>query len=159
MSDIKQSSMKQNFRTSELLRRLFKTPDFAAFLEENKDSVHINSFVEHLERLCADKNMIREHVIKRAGIERSFGHQIFRGSRQPSRDNVIRLAFGFSLSVDETQELLKIARKSALYPKIKRDAIILFGLSHKKTMIDMQNIISENELTLLGGEKYDYGEL
>ena len=102
--------------------------------------------------------MVREHVIKRSGIERSFGHQLFRGSRQPSRDNVIRLAFGFSLTLDETQALLRTARKSALYPKIKRDAIILFGLSHGKTMIEVQNIISENGLTLLGGEKYDYGE-
>ena len=72
--------------------------------------------------------------------------------------SVIRLAFGFPLTVDETQELLRIARKSALYPKIMRDSIILFGLAHGKTMIDVQSIISEHGLTLLGGEKYDYAE-
>ena len=148
----------QNFRTSTLLRRLFKTPDFGAFFAENKDSLHIPTFVEQLGRLCEEKGIVREHVIRSAGIERSFGHQLFRGARQPSRDNVIRLAFGFSLTVDETQELLRIARKSALYPKIKRDAIILHGLSHGKTMINVQSIISENGLTLLGGEKYDYAE-
>ena len=152
------SDMKQSLRTSTLLRRLFKTPDVGTFLAENKDSIHVPSFIERLNRICLEKNMVREHVIKRSGIERSFGHQLFRGARQPSRDNVIRLAFGFSLNVDETQKLLTIARKSALYPKIKRDAIILHSLSHGKTMLDVQSIISENGLTLLGGEKYDYSE-
>ena len=153
-----QRDAKRNLQTSTLLRRLFKTSDVHSYLAENGDSICIPTFVEQLERLCEEKSMVREHVIKRAGIERSFGHQLFRGSRRPSRDNVIRLAFGFSLTVGETQELLRIARKSALYPKIKRDAIILFGLAHGKTMIDIQSIISEHGLTLLGGEKYDYGE-
>ena len=72
-----QSDTKQNLRTSTLFRRLFKTPDFGAFLAENKDSIHISSFVEQLGSLCEEKGMVREHVIKRSGIERSFGHQLF----------------------------------------------------------------------------------
>jgi transcriptional regulator with XRE-family HTH domain len=150
--------VKQPLRTSTLLRRLFKSPDLDTFLTDNNSSIYVPSFIDELRRLCEEKDIVREKVIRRSGIERSFGYQLFRGVRRPSRDNVIRLAFGFSLSVSETQNLLKHARKPELYPKIKRDAIILFSLSRGITMIELQNLLNENELTLLGDEKYGHGE-
>jgi transcriptional regulator with XRE-family HTH domain len=152
------SGAKDKLRTSTLLRRLFKASDLDTYLLNNKDDVRVPSFVEHINELCEEKGMVREHVIKRSGIERSFGYQLLRGARQPSRDNVIRLAVGLLLSVDEAQELLRIARKSVLYPKIKRDAAILFCIARGKDMIEVQALLSAHGLTLLGGERYDYAE-
>jgi len=102
--------------------------------------------------------MVREHVIIRSGIERSFGHQLFRGIRKPSRDNVLRLAFGFGLNVDETQTLLQLARRSPLYPKIKRDAAVLYSLSRKETIMEIQSSLCDLGLVMLGGEKYEHAE-
>ena len=41
------------------------------------------------------------------------------------------LCYGLDASVEETQELLKRCGKAQLYPKLKRDAIIYYGLLHK----------------------------
>lgn len=144
--------------TSTLLRRIFKAADLRSYLDENEKSLAATTFTEYLEMLCQKRNIVREHVIGRAGIERGFGHQLFRGSRKPSRDNVLRLAFGFGLDVDETQALLRAARRTPLYPRIKRDAAIIYGLVHHNTMIEIQTSLSDLGLTMLGGERYEHAE-
>ncbi len=144
--------------TSVLLEELFTADDVRTFLCENEDGMLTPTFTEYLDGLCHSKKMVRERVIKNAGIERTFGHQLFRGARKFSRDNTIRLAFGFGLSVEETQELLKAARKAPLYPRIKRDAVIIYGLSHNQSVQDIQLTLGELGLTLLGGEKYEHSE-
>jgi hypothetical protein len=145
--------------TSTLLRRIFKAADLRSYLDENEKSLVAPTFTESLEMLCQEQNMVREHVICRAGIERGFGHQLFRGSRKPSRDNVLRLAFGFGLDVDETQALLRAARRTPLYPRIKRDAAIIYGLAHHNTIIEIQTSLSDLGLTALGGERYEHSEI
>lgn len=144
--------------TGSLLDRLQKAEDLGRFLAENRDSLGAPSFPEQLDRLCRERGMVREHVICRAGIDRGFGHQLFRGDRKPSRDNVLRLAFGLGLDVEETQTLLRCARRAPLYPRIERDAAILFGLSHGSTILEMQGALSDLGLTILGGERYEHYE-
>ena len=60
------------------------------------------------------------------------------------------LSFGFELSLDETQELLKTAGKSILYPKVKRDAAIIYGISHQMNIMDVQYLLTSVNLPLLG---------
>ena len=71
---------------------------------------------------------------------------------------MLRLAFGFGLNVEETQELLRSAKKAPLYPRIKRDAAIIFGLSHQQTIMEIQSVLNDLELSLLGEEKYEHTE-
>ncbi len=137
--------------TSTLLRRLFKTTSFPRFLAENSAHVEVPPFHTYLSALCEQRGEVREHVIRRADIERTYGHQLFRGIRIPSRDKVIQLAFGFALTAEEAQELLKAASKRLLYPKIKRDAALLYGLSHHLTVTEVQSMLEQLGLTLLGG--------
>jgi hypothetical protein len=143
---------KSNLSTSSLLGRLFKTAGLKEFLDIFDGMFIDPSFHEHLQRLCAEKNLIPEHVIKSSGIDRTYGHQLFSGIRQPSRDKVVQLAFGFPLTVEETQELLKVAGKSPLYPKIKRDAVLLYCLKKRMSFIDAQAALQELSLPLVGRE-------
>jgi hypothetical protein len=107
-------------------------------------------FHVYLHRLCVEKDVLPAHIIKKSGIERTFGHQLFNGNRKPSRDKVIQLAFGFDMDYDEAQTMLKIARKSALYPKIERDAVIIHALKNNLPDGDVQATLSELSLPLLG---------
>lgn len=136
--------------TSSIFRKLFKSPDIETFLKGTVDDLWIPPLHEYITGLCKPKNLIPEHVIKRAGIERAFGHQIFNGTRKPSRDKVIQLAFGFELNIKDTQMLLQVAQKSLLYPKIKRDAVILHCIQKKKSIYETQSKLQELGLPLLG---------
>lgn len=139
-------------KTATLMHRLFKAPDIADFLSANGEVLQTPDFCAYIAKLCEEKGLVRERVIKQSQIERTYGHQLFNGRRVPSRDKVIQLAFGFGLNVEETQQLLKIAQKSALYPKIRRDAVILFCISHGLDVLDAQTLLESQRLTLLGGE-------
>lgn len=143
---------KSNPSTSSLLSRLFKTAELKDFIETFDGAFIKPSLHEHLQRLCAERGLVPEHVIKGCGIDRTYGHQLFSGVRQPSRDKVIQLAFGFPLDVEETQKLLKVAGKSPLYPKIKRDAVLLYCLKNRIGFIDAQEALQELSLPLLGKE-------
>ena len=95
---------------------------------------------------------VKPRVIERAGIDRAVGDQLFSGRRKPSRDRVIQLAFGFGLDVEETQQLLKIARHTFLYPKIKRDAAIIYCLARNMGLAETQNVLADFDLQTLSME-------
>ena len=137
--------------TEELLALLFNTTNLPLFLNGSASDITLPNFHEYISSICARQNEVPEHVIQRAGLEKSFGHQLFSGRRTPSRDTVLQLAFGFSLSVPETQDLLRIARKSPLYPRVKRDAAIIYCLYHDIPFLDAQIILYDLNLPVLGG--------
>jgi len=142
-------------RTSAFFQLLFKMPNIKEFMEKNDDELGIPTFSQYISELCAGRSEVPERIIKRANIERSFGHQLFKGTKKPSRDTVLKLAFGFEANVDETQELLKYAGMSALYPRIKRDAAIVYCLHHRFTIVETQNVLHDLKLPLIGGRKRD----
>ena len=103
------------------------------------------SLSDLLNQLLVEKGLRRVDVIHEARINDTFGYQIFTGQRNPSRDKVLALACALGCDVKETSRLLQAAGVNNLYPKKRRDAIILFCLS--KHMV-LQEI--EDELYRLG---------
>lgn len=146
------SETRDKMRTSTLLKGLFKTRNLPAFIRQNEAAMQVLSFSEYITQLCEERGLVPERIVKQSQIERTYGHQLFNGTRRPSRDKVLQLAFGFGLNVEETQKLLRIAEKNELYPKIKRDAVILHCLARKKDLFETQDVLAAFGLTLLGGE-------
>ena len=138
--------------TSGLLSRLFKTRNIGYFVNRFEEEMNSPAFSDYISNLCEIKNIKQSEVIRNADIERTYGSQLFRGIRKPSREKVIQLCFGMELTVDEAQELLKLAGKSALYPKIKRDAVVIFCLLKHMNIHKAQEILDDLELPLLGGD-------
>jgi transcriptional regulator with XRE-family HTH domain len=142
--------------TADLLGRLFKTHDLGRFLEDYAGELEAVPFSAYLGRLCQAKGLTAAQVIREAGIDRSFGYQLLSGRRTPSRDTVIRFALGLCLGYSGAQDLLKIARKSPLYAKIKRDAVIIYALGQGCGVPQTQATLSELGLPVLGKEAPGY---
>ncbi len=136
--------------TGALMGRLLKATNIRRFIDKNASCMRVAPFHEYIRQKCNETGAVPEQVIKRSDIERTYGHQLFRGLRAPSRDKVIQLAFGFEFGVEDTQKLLKAARKSLLYPKIKRDAAILFCINRGMSIFDAQAVLEELGISLLG---------
>ena len=142
----------ENTSTITLLKKLFNSPDLEIFIESNESELVIPPFHAFISSICEEKGEIPEHVIKRSAIDRTYGHQLFNGTRKPSRDKVIQLAIGLELDFSETQKLLQVGQKSILYPKIKRDAAIIHCIKNKKEINETQAILETLGLTPLSGE-------
>lgn len=136
--------------TNTLLNRLKRQKDFQEFVRDNKDEFISVSLNDHLHKLCEERGLLPSQVIRNAQIERSYGHQIFNGTRVPSRDKLIQIALGMELSFDEAQDLLKRAGKGMLYPKVERDAACIFGFHNKMSLMEVQNLLEDLDLPLLG---------
>lgn len=144
--------------TGTMMKSLIKINKLDSFLEKNKSDFNVPMFSDYISSLCDEKHIPAERIIKAADIDRSYGHQLFNGTRKPSRDNVIKLAIAFELDIDETQSLLQMAGKPALYPRIERDAAIIFAIGKKYDVQKVQELLFEHNLSLLGKNK-NYEEL
>lgn len=143
----------RRFSTDELTNGILRTKNFKRYLNNHADSLRELSLVEHLEHLLREKNLKRADVIQRANLDRAFGYQIFDGSKSPSRDKLLQLAIGFGLTYEETCELLRVARKTELYARLKREAILIYALGHGLSLMETQYMLIEAELMPLGQEK------
>lgn len=139
--------------TSALLDGLFKASALDTFIKDHEAALLIPTLPEHLNALCRQKDVERAEVVRRAGIDRSFGFQIFQGTKNPSRDKVLQLAIGFELGYEEAQALMKAAQKPALYPRLKRDAAVIYCLNKRLNFTDAQAVLSGLGLTILGKER------
>lgn len=100
-----------------------------------------------LENLLAKKKMTKATVIKHSGLDRTYGYQLFNGTRKPSRDTLICLGIGMKLTLDELQDTLKLACFSPLHTKDERDQAIILFLNNHKTVFDLEQFLSKQNLT------------
>ena len=135
--------------TDGLQQELMDSPDLTLFLSQNQEQFVNKSVSELLNHLFGEKNISKAALAKKAGMSEIYLHQIFAGRRNPSRNRLLCLCYGLEASVEETQELLKLCGMAQLYPKLKRDAIIYYGLLHKLSLFEINDkLFDENEETL-----------
>jgi len=124
-------------RTENLMQSLSKTNDIQSYVKENIEAFININIAEALNKYAKEKGLSKPNIIKRSEINDIYGYQIFAGTRKPSRDTLLCLCFGLTLNVDETQSLLKASGLAPLYPKIKRDSIILFGIHNNSSICEV----------------------
>ncbi len=147
----------EKISTQELWARLFKSTSVGEYLDKLADECEMPSFSEYITFLCQERHEKPESIIKRSDLDSSFGHRLFSGMRNPSRDTVLQLAFGFEMDTDETQQLLKIAGVTALHPRVKRDAVIAYCLHNRKSVVEVQRLLFDNNMPLMGGKRNEKG--
>lgn len=133
--------------TEELLDELRAAPSLSSYIDRH--SLEGKTLAGYLNELLAAKGLARKDVVKAAGIGATFGYQIFTGARGASRDTLLPLAFAMGLSVRETNRLLKVAGTNELYPKVRRDVIVLYCLERGATLEEVDDALySFGEKTL-----------
>ena len=132
--------------TDGLQQELMDSTDLSQFLSRNQEQFVDKSVAELLNHLFEKKNISKAALAKQAGMSEIYLHQIFAGRRTPSRNRLLCLCYGLEASIEETQELLRLCGMAELYPKLKRDAIIYYGLLHKLDLFVINDqLFDENE--------------
>lgn len=135
--------------TNDLRQELMETADLSRFLSENRENFSSGDLCALLNRLFQKHGLSKVELAKRAGMSEVYLHQVFSGRRNPSRSRLLCLCFGLNATVEETQELLKQSGLAQLYPKNKRDAIILYGIANGMSLFAVNDrLFAENEETL-----------
>lgn len=135
--------------TNNLQQELMETATLDQFLSENQDNFNRDSICELLNRVFQKRRISKATLAKQSGMSEVYLHQVFSGRRNPSRNRLLCLCFGLNASLEETQELLKRCGFAQLYPKDRRDAIILYGILNGMDLFAVNDkLFAENEETL-----------
>lgn len=101
-------------------------------------------FAGYLGWLIEERQVKKSELFNAAVIERSYGYQILKGRRLPSRDKVLALALSLKLSLEETGRLLSLSDNGALYANVKRDAVIIYCLARHMSVMDTNLLLAQH---------------
>ncbi len=88
------------------------------------------SAADYLQSLLLNRGLRPKDMIRRCNLDRSYGYQLLNGTRIPSRDLLLAIALELRFTETETQRLLKLSGRPALYARCRRDAAVLYSLCH-----------------------------
>ena len=141
--------MREN-STGKFENELKECKDINVFIEKNKDCFIDLSAQVYLNKQMLQKGITKKEVVKNCGLDPIYAYQILSGRKNGERDKWLCIAYAAQLSLEETNRLLYCAGKSKLYPKAKRDAILIFGFHHHLTVPQVDDrLYDAQEKTLI----------
>ena len=106
--------------------------DIKSYISENFSKGQPD-FVGYIDELLAQKHLKRQDVLIRANLPHKYGYKLLTGeAHTTNRDKILRICFAMHLSLKETQRVLKLYGMSELYPKNKRDVVLIVALGNKQ---------------------------
>ena len=131
--------------TETLLNEIRNASNVDEFMAENSAYLSDISFPEYLHMQLAQKGLTVAEV-QRRGDMTNYVYELFSGRKAPSRNSALQLCFGFSLTIEESQKLLRMAKTGAMYAKDRRDSVLLFGLKEGLDGAAINDLLDENGL-------------
>ena len=125
--------------TSKLFHRLRGRESGEAVLQQERTEP---TCAQVLQTLLEQAGLSAPEWIAAADISKSYAYQLLRGERIPGRDILLRTALVLRLSLKEAQRLLAVGGCGALYPKIRRDAAVIFSLNQHMTLLETEDLLA-----------------
>lgn len=126
---------------------LFKELEADCEIEDYLNS-NTSSFVNHTlsnfwQDICEKSGMSKSNIINKSEFNYSFFYDVINGRKIPARDKIIRLALTMNIGLDNCQQALRLSDKSLLYPRIKRDSIIIYALNNSLTISQCSELLNK----------------
>lgn len=136
--------------TSELMKELEKEEiSLEEYFKNNPYTIENSDLKAHWHNLIEKSGLSSFDIINRSEFAYAYYYEVIGGKKIPSRDKIIRLILAMHLSLDDCQKTLRICGLSELYPRFRRDSIIIYAINHELTVFELNELLSfqkENEL-------------
>lgn len=112
------------------------------FFYENKSSMISSDrpFADYMRKKFKEKGIKQQNVFLYADISEGYGYKIIsEEKRTKQRDVILRICISGRFSFYETQKALILYGMPQLYPRLKRDAIIITAINKELFNIDDVN--------------------
>lgn len=135
--------------TDELMDALSnQTSSVEDYLNDNRDEMITINLRTFWAEMIEKSGMTKTEIIDRANCGYNYFYCIINGKKIPSRDKIIELILAMKLSVDDCQKALKFSGRAPLYPRVKRDSIIIFGINNSQTVYEISEALKKNGETI-----------
>lgn len=138
--------------TDELLNILKSKSSIDEYLKENTEqfSSQTHTLAEMLEQILKENNVSKSQARDNSGLSPTYFYELLRGAKtDPSRDKLIMFCIGIKADCEQTKRVLGKLKLAPLYSKDPRDSIIMFGLIHKLSVIDINILLDEHNFQIL----------
>lgn len=139
--------MEQNPRkkisTSRLLTMIRRADSFrevTGLREMNQEP----RFHEALYELMSKRGLDAKTMIRRTGIERAYFYHLLNGGKKPGRNVALRIGLCLGSPLEEMNRLLRLAGVSELYARRRRDAALIFAITHQYNMEQANSLLTES---------------
>lgn len=132
-------------RTNDLMEELSgQDTDLDRYFEENPTSF-INVDIKEFWKNAVDtSSKTKSDIINKADMSYCYFYDVINGRKIPSKDKIIRIVLAMNLNLDDCQEALRISGKSALYPRIKRDSILIYAINKGYSIYQTNDLLLEH---------------
>lgn len=132
-------------KTDDLMNQLKKENiKYNEYLSENEDVFINNDLSQFWKKVIELSETKKTDIVNKADIGYTFFYDIIKGKKHPSRDVIIKIFIALKIDVEYCQEALRIYEWAALYPKIKRDSILLYAIMHKYSLQQTEELLDDN---------------
>ena len=132
-------------RTNDLMEELSgQDTDLDRYFEENPTSFINVDIKEFWKKAVDTSSKTKSDIINKADMSYCYFYDVTNGRKIPSKDKIIRIALAMNLSLDDCQEALRISGKSALYPRIKRDSILIYAINKGYSIYQTNDLLAEH---------------
>ena len=132
----------QRKSTDELMAILKEKNNYDEFLAECSNEI-IHNISTYLNAFMTETTV--SALSKQSGLSESYLYKLLEGKRaNPSRDTLLQICFGLNLDIEQCNCLLKAGNFNILYPRIKRDSIIIFCINKKYTLIQCDQMLADS---------------
>ena len=131
--------------TTELLRELKRQscslPDY---LSNHKETFVVEDVKAFWEEIINKKGYSKSNIINKSDFSYCYFYDVINGRKMPTKDKVVRLALAMKMNIDECQQALKISGRSALYPKVRRDSVLIYAIEKHFTVTQCNDLLAQH---------------
>lgn len=136
-------------KTTEELLNILKNKNITEYFADNPDEFVSSPLSECLNKILVEKQLKIPEIAKKSNMFNIYVYEIFSGSKHPSRDKLMQLCFGMNMTFDEVQTLLKHSEYAPLYPRNRRDSIIISAFVNGMTLMQCNELLDAENFSPL----------
>ena len=124
--------------TSDLLKvlRSADKDDIDQLQKEYLETAY-SGFPEYMDRLIQEKKLKRQDIFQKADLPQKYGYKLLSGESHTSdRDKLLRIFIAMNLDLKQTQRALELYGMPELYPKFRRDMILIIAFNKGISSVD-----------------------
>lgn len=129
--------------TNDLFNELGQNCQIESYLNDNTSSFVHHSISEFWEDACEKSGMSKSNIINKSDFSYCYFYDVINGRKIPGKDKIIRLILTMKLCLDDAQQALRISGKSALYPRVKRDSVIIYAINNGCTVYQCNELLTK----------------
>lgn len=128
------------------LKTIHNSETLEMWIDENE--IGKGRFCDYLSKLCKEKNIGISSLEKKVALSRAYIYALLNGTKNPTKEAVIKIALGIEADVDTLNLLLKLSGNKELYPKREEDAVIAFGIQNQWSVYQIDELLKKRNLKI-----------